>query len=169
MKKIKSFLVAMAIFVGATSFVNAQTEMAHIDTQALMESMPEMKAAQGQLEKLQKTYDTEIKGMAKEFEAKVQQYSTEEGTKTQEENAKRVEEVQGMERNISAYRQQAMDDLRKKELDVYQPILDMARAAIQKVARAQGVKYVMDSTTGSGLLLADGKNLMADVKKELGI
>jgi len=169
MRKIKSFLVAMAIFVGATSFVNAQTEMAHIDTQGLMESMPEMKAAQGQLEKLQKTYDTEIKGMAKEFEAKVQQYGSEEGTKTQEENAKRVEEVQGMERNISAYRQQAMDDLRKKELDVYQPILDKARAAIQKVARAQGIKYVMDSTTGSGLLLADGKDLMADVKKELGI
>lgn len=169
MRKFKSLLVAVVLLVGATSFVNAQSEMAHIDTQALMESMPEMKAAQGQLEKLQKTYDTEIKGMAKEFEAKVQQYGSEEGTKTQEENAKRVEEVQGMERNISAYRQQAMEDLRKKELDIYQPILDKARTAIQKVARAQGIKYVMDSTTGSGLLLADGKNLLADVKIELGI
>ena len=168
MRKIKSFLVAMAIFVGATSFVNAQTEMAHIDTQGLMESMPEMKAAQGQLEKLQKTYDTEIKGMAKEFEAKVQQYGSEEGTKTQEENAKRVEEVQGMERNISAYRQQAMEDLRKKELDVYQPILDKARAAIQKVARAQGFQYVLDSTQGQGVILADGTDLMVAVKKELG-
>jgi len=169
MKKIKSLLVAVVLLVGATSFINAQSSMAHIDTQALMESMPEMKAAQGQLEKLQKTYDTEIKAMAKEFEAKVQQYGNEEGTKTQEENAKRVEEVQGMERNITAYRQQALEDLRKKELDVYQPILDKARAAIQKVARAQGINYVMDSTTGSGLLLADGKDLLADVKKELGI
>lgn len=169
MKKIKSLLVAVVLLVGATSFVNAQTNMAHIDTQALMEAMPEMKAAQNQLEKLQKTYDTEIKGMAKEFEAKVQQYGNEEGSKTQEENAKRVEEVQGMERNIAAYRQQAMEDLRKRELDVYQPILDKARTAIQKVARAQGIQYVMDSTTGSGLLLADGKDLLADVKKELGI
>ena len=56
MKKIKSLLVALVLFVGATSFVNAQSKMAHIDTQALMESMPEMKAAQSQLEKLQKTY-----------------------------------------------------------------------------------------------------------------
>ncbi len=54
--------------------------MAHIDTQALMEAMPEMKAAQNQLEKLQKTYDTEIKAMAKEFEAKVKQYGNEEVT-----------------------------------------------------------------------------------------
>ena len=169
MKKIKSLFVAALLLIGATSFVNAQSKMAHIDTQALMESMPEMKAAQNQLEKLQKTYDTEIKAMAKEFEAKVKQYCNEEGTKTQEENEKRVQEVQGMERNISAYRQQAMDDLRKKELDVYQPILDKARAAIQKVARAQGIQYVMDSTAGSGLLLADGKDLLADVKIELGI
>ena len=66
MKKFKSLLIAIALIIGATSFVNAQSEMAHVDTQALMESMPEMKAAQNQLEKLQKTYDTEIKAMAKE-------------------------------------------------------------------------------------------------------
>jgi outer membrane protein len=165
MKKIKSLLMAIALVLGATSFVNAQSKMAHVDTQALMESMPEMKAAQNQLEKLQKTYDTEIKAMAKEFEAKVKQYGNEEGTKTQEENEKRVIEVQGMEKNISAYRQQAMEDLRSKELDIYQPILDKARTAIQKVARAQGINYVMDSTAGSGLLLADGKDLLTDVKK----
>ncbi|GHC64298.1 OmpH family outer membrane protein [Ulvibacter litoralis] len=169
MKKFKSLVVAIVLFVGATSFVNAQSKIAHIDTQALMESMPEMKAAQNQLEKLQKTYDTEIKAMAKEFEAKVKQYGNEEGSKTQEENEKRVLEVQGMEKNISAYRQQALEDLRKKELDVYQPILDKARAAIQKTARAQGIQYVLDSTTGSGILLADGKDLLVDVKKELGI
>lgn len=169
MKKFKSLVVAIVLFVGATSFVNAQSKVAHIDTQSLMESMPEMKAAQNQLEKLQKTYDTEIKAMAKEFEAKVKQYGNEEGSKTQEENEKRVLEVQGMEKNISAYRQQALKDLQQKELDVYQPILDKARAAIQKVARAQGIQYVLDSTTGSGILLADGKDLLVDVKKELGI
>ena len=169
MKQIKTLLIAATLLIGATSFSNAQSKIAHIDTQALLTSMPEMKTAQGQLEKLQKTYDTEIKAMAKEFETKVQQYGNEEGSKTQEENEKRILEVQGMEKNISAYRQQAMEDLRKKELDVYQPILDKARAAIQKVARDQGINYVMDATAGSGLLLADGKDLLVDVKKELGI
>jgi outer membrane protein len=169
MKKMKSLFVAVVLFVGATSFMNAQTKVAHIDTQALVEAMPEMKAAQAQLEKLQKTYDTEIKAMAKEFEAKVKQYGNEETTKTDEENAKRVQEVQGMERNITAYRQQALQDLQKKEVDVFQPILEKARVAIQKVARAQGYQYVLDSATGNGVILADGKDLLADVKKELGI
>ena len=42
-------------------------------------------------------------GISKEFEAKVQQYGNEEGSKTQEENAKRVEEVQGMENRSKFY------------------------------------------------------------------
>ena len=49
------------------------------------------------------------------------------------------------------------------------PIYEKARTSIQKVARAQGFQYVLDSTTGTGVIIADGKNLMADVKKDLGI
>lgn len=169
MKKIKLVLVAMTLFIGATSFVNAQSKIAHIDTGALVEAMPDYKAAQSQLEKVQKTYDTEIKAMAKELDNKIQLYDQEAETKTAEENQKRVEEVQGMQNNIGQYRQQALQDLQKKEMDIYKPVLEKARAAIQKVARAQGFTYVLDSTTGSGVILADGKDLLSDVKKELGI
>ncbi|MCT8340453.1 OmpH family outer membrane protein [Luteirhabdus pelagi] len=170
MKKLKLAILAIGMFAATTGFVNAQeSDIAHIDTQKLVEAMPEMKAAQSELEKIQKTYDTEIKTMMKELETKMRQYDGEASTKTDEENAKRVEEVQGMQNNIQAYRQQAMQDLQKKEVDILKPILEKARNAIQKVARAQGYEYVMDSTTGSGVILADGKDLMADVKTELGI
>ena len=166
MKKMKSLFVAIMLFVGATSFVNAQTNIAHIDTQALAESMPEMKAAQSQLENLQRTYDTEIKTLVKEFETKIKQYEVEAESKTAEVNAKRAEEVQGMQANINAYRQGAMEDLQKKQEDLIAPILEKARTAIQKVGRSQGYQYVLDS---SSLLLAEGKDLLIDVKKELGI
>lgn len=169
MKNLKLLFVAAALFIGATSFVNAQSKMAHVDTGALVEAMPEMKAAQSQLEKLQKTYDAEIKSMMKEWEAKVKQYDGESATQTEEVNLKRVEEVQGMQKNIGDYRNQALDDLRKKEVDLLQPILEKAKAAIQKVARAQGFQYVIDSSPGNGLILHDGTDLLADVKKELGI
>jgi len=166
MKKMKSLFVAIMLFVGATSFVNAQNKIAHIDTQALAESMPEMKAAQSQLENLQRTYDTEIKTLVKEFETKIKQYEVEAESKTAEVNAKRAEEVQGMQANINAYRQGAMEDLQKKQEDLIAPILEKARTAIQKVGRSQGYQYVLDS---SSLLLAEGKDLLIDVKKELGI
>lgn len=169
MKKINVLFVAVMLFVGATSFVNAQSKVAHINTAELVEAMPEMKAAQSQLEKLQKTYDTEIKAMSKELQAKITQYDAEAESKSEEENRKRIEEVQGMQNNIGAYRQQALQDLQKKEVDLFQPILEKARGAIQKVARAQGFQYVLDSSQGSGVILADGKDLISDVKKEMGI
>ncbi len=169
MKNLKLLLIAAALFIGATSFMNAQSKIAHVDTGALVEAMPEMKAAQSQLEKLQKTYDAEIKSMMKEWEAKVKQYDGESASQTEEVNLKRVEEVQGMQKNIGDYRNQALEDLRKKEVDLLQPILEKAKAAIQKVARAQGFQYVMDSSPGNGLILFDGKDLLADVKTELGI
>ena len=169
MKNLKLLLIAAALFIGATSFMNAQSKIAHVDTGALVEAMPEMKAAQSQLEKLQKTYDAEIKSMMKEWEAKVKQYDGESASQTEEVNLKRVEEVQGMQKNIGDYRNQALEDLRKKEVDLLQPILEKAKAAIPKVARAPGFQYVMDSSPGNGLILFDGKDLLADVKTELGI
>jgi len=169
MKNFKLLLVTAMLFVGATSFVNAQSKVAHIDTKLLVEAMPEMKAAQSQLEKLQTTYDAEIRSMMKEWETKVKQYDGEAVNKTEEENLKRVEEVQGMQKNIGDYRNQALQDLQKKEVDLLQPILEKARAAIQKVARAQGIQYVLDSATGNGVILADGTDLLSEVKKELGI
>lgn len=169
MRQFKLLFVAVVFFLGAATTVTAQAKIAHINTQELVEAMPEMKDAQSQLEKLQKTYDTEIRNMAKELDARIKQYGAEAESKTDEENQKRAEEVQGMQNNIGAYRQQAMQDLQKKEVDILSPILEKAKAAIQKVARAKGYQYVLDSTQGSGLILSDGPDLMADVKKELGI
>lgn len=168
MKQIKTLLIATALFIGATSFVQAQSKVAHINTQELVSSMPEMKAAQAQMDKLGKTYEADIKNMATELDTKVKQYDSEASTKTQEENAKRVQEVQTMEQNIRQYQAQAQKDMQQKEIDLLKPITEKAKAAILKVARAQGFDYVLDSSQGSGVIMADGKNLLADVKKELG-
>lgn len=169
MKNMKTLFVAIALLVGATSFMNAQTKIAHINAQELIENMPEYKTAQSTLDKVQRTYDTEIKAMAKEFQTKMQQYDGEAASKTDVENQKRVEEIQGMENNIAQYRQQALQDLDKKRSDLFQPILEKAQSTIQKVAKGLGYQYVLDSTVGSGVILADGKDIMPEVKKDLGI
>ena len=168
MKKIKLFITALILTIGTSSVLTAQ-EVAHINSQELIAAMPEMKAAQSQLEKLRKTYDTEIKNMMKEFETKYKQYEGEAATKTEEENAKRAQEIQTMQNNIAAYRDEAVKKLQQKEADLLQPVLDKAKQAIQKVARAQGFKYVLDSSQGSGVIMAEGKDLLNDVKKDLGI
>lgn len=169
MKQFKTLLFAAALFIGATSFTQAQSKVAHINTQDLIKSMPEMSTAQSEMEKLGKTYEADIKAMATEYQNKMKQYEAEAPTKTDEENQKRLIEVQTMEQNIQQYRGTAQQDMQKKEVDLLKPITEKAKAAILKVARAQGFEYVLDSTQGGGVIMADGKNLLDDVKKALGI
>ncbi|RKE91880.1 OmpH family outer membrane protein [Ichthyenterobacterium magnum] len=168
MKQFKTLLFAAVLFIGATSFSVAQSKIAHINTTQLVEAMPEMKAAKAEIEKLTKTYEADIKTMATELQNKVKQYQAEVDTKTEEENAARGQEVQTMEQSIRQYQGQAQQDLQKKEADLLKPIFEKAKAAIDKVSKAQGFQYVLDSTQGGGVLVADGKDLLADVKKELG-
>lgn len=169
MKQFKTLFIAVALILGATSFANAQTKVAHINAQELVETMPEYKNAMSQLQKLEKTYDAEIKEMVTEAQSTMQRYEQEANTKTDEENARRANELQQTQRSIGEYRQTAMNELQKKQVDLIKPIMEKARTAIQKVARAKGYDYVLDSTTGTGILLADGYDLMPDVKQELGM
>ncbi len=169
MKKIKNLLIASMLFLGATSLTSAQSKTAHIDTQELIAAMPEMKSAQNQLEKLTKTYQADLQTMATELQNKMKQYQAEASTKTDEVNGQRAQEVQSMRDNVMKYEQTAQQDMSKRQEGLIKPIMEKARVAIQKVARAKGYQYVIDSTAGSGLILADGPNLLNDVKKELGM
>jgi len=169
MKQFKTLFIALALTIGATTFANAQTKVAHIATQELVETMPAYKDAMSQLEKLEKTYDAEIKDMLTEAQNTMQRYQSEAETVTEEENAKRASELQATERRIQEHSQRARQELQKKENDLIRPVIEKAREAIQTVAREQGFDYVLDSTTGTGVILADGKDLMADVKAELGM
>jgi len=47
MKQFKTILLATALCIGTVSFTQAQSKVAHINTQELISAMPEMKAAQG--------------------------------------------------------------------------------------------------------------------------
>ncbi|WP_291966242.1 OmpH family outer membrane protein [Maribacter sp.] len=168
MKQVKQIVVALLLFVATTSFVNAQSKVAHIDVTQLLSAMPEMKAAEAELKKLQETYNADIEGSMTELRNKYTQYSNEAATKSKEENEKRSIELQGYEKNIGEAQQRAQQEFQKKQAELFAPISEKAKAAIEQVAAAQGFDYVIDAQAGGGLIVAKGKDLLADVKKQLG-
>jgi len=168
MKNVKKIVVAMLLFVTVTSFVNAQSKVAHINVSELLQQMPEMIAAQAELKQLQETYRADIQGSMTEFQNKATLYQNESTAKTREENEKRALELQEIQKNIEGAEQAAMQDMQKKQGELFSPISDRAKAAIEKVAAAQGFDYVMDASQGGGLIVAKGKDLLPEVKVELG-
>jgi outer membrane protein len=156
------------LFVAASSYVNAQSKVAHINVQQLLSEMPEMKSAEAELKKLQDTYRADIEDSMTELRNKYTLYSNESSSKTQEENEKRALELQGYEKSIQDAQAAAQQELQKKQAELFAPISEKAKAAIDKVAAAQGFDYVIDATQGYGLIVANGTDLLPLVKKELG-
>ena len=168
MKQLKKVVIALVIMIAAVGFVNAQSKVAHINVTELLAEMPEMKAAQAELKKLSETYRVDIESSMTELKNKYDQYSNEASAMSEEENQRRALELQGFEKNIGEAQQAAQQELQKKQAELFKPISEKAQAAIEKVAAAQGYDYVIDATQGGGLIVAKGKDLLAEVKQELG-
>ena len=121
--------------------------------------------AQKQLEKLSANYDADYKVMVEEFQTKVRKYEQEATTVAEAMNEERSKEVQDMQKRIVDYRDNAQKELQKKETDLVKPLMDKVKVSIEKVGKAKGYQYILNA---ADLLLADGPNLTADVKKDLG-
>ena len=129
--------------------------------------MPEMNDAKSELEKLAKTYETDIQTMAAELQSKVKQYDTEAAAQTDEENAKRLTGSSRYGAKYRQYQSQAQQELQKKEFDLINQ-LPKKHKLLSLRLQMQGFDYVLDSTQGQGVIIANGTDLMIDVKKELG-
>lgn len=161
--------------VGVTTFAMAQAKIAHIDSQKLLSEMPEMKSAQAQLQKLEQSYTNDLQASMKEFQAKAKVFQDEISALTeaqlksrQAEFEKKSKELETMQNNIQQAQQTAAQDLQKKQQTLLAPLYEKARKAVEKVAKAQGYDYVLDSTQPGTVIFAQGKDLFNDVKKELG-
>jgi outer membrane protein len=165
MRKFKNLVLIAIITLGFTT-VNAQQKIGHISTDQLLSLMPETKVMNAELEKLSKTYETELKAEQATLQAKLKKYDAEAKTQTDEVNKQRGGEVQQDQQKLYQSSQAARDDLSKKRNEKLKPILDKAKKAIDAVATEQGYTYVLEAST---LIVANGTDLLPAVKAKLGI
>ena len=175
MRNIRTLMVAIALFFGATTMLTAQVKIAHIDVQKLLEEMPERKSIEAQLKKLEQGYTVDIQAAIKELEARADKYQKEAAALTEAqlkaretEFLKKSEEIQTMENNIRRSQQTAAQNLQKKQQELVEPLLKKVKTAIENIAKEKGLQYVLDSSAGSSVIVATGEDLYGTVKKKLG-
>jgi len=169
MKTIKTLFIVAVMFLGANQAMQAQSKIAHINVQELVTTLPDMKNAEAQVRKIAENYDKEYSTMVTEYQTKMSKYESEAGSVTDAINETRMKEMGEMGQRIQAFQEDAQKQLGQKQQDLLKPVLEKAQAAIAKVGKAKGFQYVLDSSVGAGVLYADGNDIMADVKKELGV
>ena len=165
MKKFRTLLLIAILTLGFNT-VQAQSKIGHISTDLLISLMPETKALNTELEKLSKTYESELKAEEAKLEAKLKKYQAEQGAQTDEVNKQRGVEVQQDQQNLYQASQIAREDITKKRNEKLKPILEKAKKAIDEIANEQGYTYVLEAST---LIVAKGTDLLPAVKAKLGI
>ncbi|MFY9243318.1 MAG: OmpH family outer membrane protein [Polaribacter sp.] len=167
MKNFKTLLLIAVFTLGVGGVANAQ-KMGHIDFEKLVAEMPQTKQLKLDIEKLGKTYQDEIEGMAKKLDTKMKKYTAEQAAQTEEINKMRAQEVQQENARYEQLRQTAYQEMQKKQASGLQPIIEKAQKAIDEVAASKSILYVLDASVGKGLLVSKGEDLFAAVKTKLG-
>ena len=167
MRNLKSLLLIAVFTLGLGGVANAQ-KMGHIDFEKLVAEMPATKQLKADIEKLGKTYQDEIEGMAKKLDAKMKKYTAEQNNQTKEINEIRAKEVQTDNQRYEQLRQTAYQEMQKKQAEGLKPIIEKAQKAIEEVATTKGILCVLDASVGKGLLVKKGEDLYAAVKAKLG-
>ncbi|MBL7818488.1 MAG: OmpH family outer membrane protein [Saprospiraceae bacterium] len=165
---VKAIIILLVAF---TATANAQQKIGYLNAQAVLADMPEMKAADSQLEAFAKALTNKDSLMVVAFQAKAQafQEKNQKGEMAPIEADKQKKALEDEQAKIQEYEQQMQQQMATKRKDLYQPLLDKVNKAIADVAKEQGFTYVVDVTSGS-LLYADEKNdLQNAVRQKLGL
>lgn len=167
----RKLAIALLFIVATIGSVNAQTKnkFGHINSQDLLELMPEKAAADKQLEEFGLQLQKQLQTMAAERERLVADYLENQDSMSDIIKQTKEEEIQMLDQRIQSFQQNAQQSLAKKEAEVYQPILDKARKAIEDVAKEHAFTYIFDVSAGSLLYQPESDDIMPLVKTKLGI
>jgi len=141
-------IIVVLFIVTASAATNAQTlKFGHIEFQALIQIMPEMSTAQIEMDKFQKDLNDVFDELYEKYQqilAELEQLTSNPDASEVRRNAK-LTEFQEMQTRIENYRNNASQQIDRKQTELLQPIINKAQATIEEVARAQGLIYVFDS------------------------
>ncbi len=170
MKKALGIILVVVLFSATSVLAQKDLKFGHINSSELLSVMPERDSARVQLQDYSQMLQQEMEAMQVEYQNKVNIYLEKQETYSDLVRQSKEAEIQEMQQRIQGFQQTAQQDLQQKEAELFQPIMDKAQAAIEKVAKANGFIYVFDLSAGSVVYFSEQSvNILPLVKKELGI
>lgn len=166
MKNLVKSIAIVALTVGSMSVANAQ-KIAHISLDSLITLMPESKTAQDVAQKYLKDLETQVATMETELQTKYNDYMQNSAGYSDLVRGTKEKELQDLNKRIEDFKGQAQQDYQRKYGELSRPIYDKAKKGIEAVAKENGYKYVLDTSTGNVLYTESADDILALVKKKL--
>ncbi|MGB0915397.1 MAG: OmpH family outer membrane protein [Crocinitomicaceae bacterium] len=160
----KNLLLALAFVLGAGSLM-AQSKVAHVNSQTLLDTLPSRKVAILKLQEFETNGVKELQEMEADFNAAVAKYQAGAAdmspviVKIEEEKLmKKQQALQEREQSLNAEMQAYSEELNT-------PILGMVQKAVKVVSERMKINYVIDESVT--LYFAGGLDITDEVIVEL--
>ena len=160
----KKVILMLMLFAPLAMFAQ---KFGHVDTQAIIQSLPEFSRANGEIEAVGKQYENELKASQDELQRLAEDYDKKKSSMNATQQQEQETKLQEMYTRIQQQAQQNQQEFQKAQQEKLQPIFTKVRQAIETVGKSGGYVYVMEA--GSVLYINDtlSKDLTNEVKAQL--
>ena len=166
------YFITIFFLIFGLNFVQAQ-RFGYIDTDFILNKMPEYAKAQDEIDQLSEAWEKEIQEMAKKIESMYNDLQAEQVLLTEEMKRERQATIQKKEGELKEYQKKVFGFgglffLKKQEL--IKPIQDKVWDAVDKVAKQNNLAIVFDKAGELVMIYTDPRYDYTDfVLDELGL
>ena len=140
-----------------------------VNTQVVVQSLPDYAKAQGEMAALSKQKENELKSMQDELTRKYQEYDKSKSAMNPTKQKETEEELQGLNAKIQQAYQDAQKELSEKNNALLEPILTKVQNAITAVGKAGGYTSIFEIGTAGVVFFGDNvKDVTEEVKTKVG-
>ena len=165
----KLIICAICALCGFTT-ANAQQKFGHVNSQEIIQAMPEFSKARTEIEALTKQYEADLKSMYEELQKKGDAYEKEQATLPANIKERREKELAEMQQKIQQNYQDNQQALAQAQQEKMNAITTKVLDAINAVGQAGNYIYIMDMGSGVPYISTTlSTDVTAEVKKKLGI
>ena len=163
----KLIICAICAICGLTT-ANAQ-KFGHVNSQEVIQAMPEFTKARADIEALTKQYEADLKSLQDEIKKKAEAYDKEQATLPANIKQRRQTELQEMYQKIQQSYQDNQQALQKASAEKMQAIQAKVLEAIKSVGQTGGFIYIMEDNSLPYISSTLSTDVTAQVKAKLGL
>ena len=153
--------------------MQAQQKIGYVDTEYILNQLPEYATVQQKLDKLEQQWRSEIQQKQKEVRKLEREYEARELLYTEEERKRKQQAIEQARAEVEQLRQTYFGpdgELYARQKSLMRPLQERILKATESVATADGYDYVVDKKGETLFLYAREEHDLSDrVLRELGI
>ena len=167
---VKRFILVVAAVFAVLPLEAQQQKFAFVDTEYILNNIPEYKTTQAQLDRLSADWQKEIEAKYAEVENMYKKYQAEKIVLTDEMKKKREDDIINKEQAVKELQKKYYGpegELTKKQQELVKPIQDDVYKAIKEMAIEGGFAAVFDTSADASILYTDPRQDKSDKVLEI--